>query len=814
MGVGIVSAHNQVREKQREEGDISLSLRKRGTTQGMRRVTRRLTDTNREESVLSSFVKSHWFASSVTCALLLCGRQRCALHMEGTVCDTGSVASDPDSPCLCSFGRQNCTETGLLDFSSLEDDERFLISSRARRDGRNITKICRYHYDMYVRDYPQTAASKNCVNPFSSHRKKVKGTKNINVNLARRAASLSLIPGDRLCVTCYKQCLKLEEEVVPAPQGAVASSGSSTNDDEPLALLNASLQVLGETPVKKKRSMPQRETYAKKKVMKIQTRAKSIISKGLGVNLAGDSTEKTAMARDYENLLYELKEKYKDEVSPARKASILTLAPASWSRQKVMDFFGAPERQVRKARELKQSTGVLAEPLPRKGKPMAEEVKTNIRNFYEEHAITYCLPGKKDVIKGHQKRIVLVNLREAYEAWKSSNPTMRAGFSTFASLRPAWCVLAGAPGTHSVCVCLYHQNLKLMLQAIGFRESYTELVRLLVCDIGKEECMLSRCARCPGVGDARQHLEDQELLSSEFWDSITFQQWFTGHHISLQTCVLSSDEFRDQLLHQLENIKFHHFVTKEQSRYLSSLKSKLPPTEAIIVLDFAENYSFIAQDAPQSFHWENTQATIHPIVAYYVSDIDGSLLHKSYAIISDCMTHDTAVVHTYIKVFLQAFLPTVEKIEKVHYFSDGAASQYKNKKNFLNLCFHSKDFEISAAWNFFATSHGKGPCDGVGGTLKRLAAKASLQRPHGEQILSPHQLFLWAQKELRDITPLWVCADVVQKERESLSSRFETAVPVPGTRKCHYFEPVSNTHVRASVTSTSTESSVFKVCRD
>lgn len=38
MGVGIVSAHNQVREKQREEGNISLSLRKRGTTQGMRRV--------------------------------------------------------------------------------------------------------------------------------------------------------------------------------------------------------------------------------------------------------------------------------------------------------------------------------------------------------------------------------------------------------------------------------------------------------------------------------------------------------------------------------------------------------------------------------------------------------------------------------------------------------------------------------------------------------------------------------------------------------------------------------------------------------
>ena len=48
---------------------------------------------------------------------------------------------------------------------------------------------------------------------------------------------------------------------------------------------------------------------------------------------------------------------------------------------------------------------------------------------------------------------------------------------------------------------------------------------------------------------------------------------------------------------------------------------------------------------------------------------------------------------------------------------------------------------MSAEWHFFATSHGKGPCDGVGGTVKRLAARASLQRPYKDQIWTPHQLF-------------------------------------------------------------------------
>ena len=64
-------------------------------------------------------------------------------------------------------------------------------------------------------------------------------------------------------------------------------------------------------------------------------------------------------------------------------------------------------------------------------------------------------------------------------------------------------------------------------------------------------------------------------------------------------------------------------------------------------------------------------------------------------------------------------------VTKVFYFSDGSGAQYKNFKNFANLTFHKQDFGIEAEWHFFATSHGKNACDGVGGTLKRLAAKAS-----------------------------------------------------------------------------------------
>ena len=101
------------------------------------------------------------------------------------------------------------------------------------------------------------------------------------------------------------------------------------------------------------------------------------------------------------------------------------------------------------------------------------------------------MPGKKDFLsvrnetgeKEHcQKRLVLCNLTEAYRQFKTLHPDIKV---KFAELRPKDCVLAGATGTHSVCVCIMHQNVKLMmaggqLEALIQRLVYT-LYRLLGC---------------------------------------------------------------------------------------------------------------------------------------------------------------------------------------------------------------------------------------------------------------------------------------------------------------------------------------------
>ena len=56
------------------------------------------------------------------------------------------------------------------------------------------------------------------------------------------------------------------------------------------------------------------------------------------------------------------------------------------------------------------------------------------------------------------------------------------------------------------------------------------------------------------------------------------------------------------------------------SYFLKELKNDLSTNHALVLLDFAENYSFVVQDEAQSFHWNNMQCSIHPAVIYYIYD--------------------------------------------------------------------------------------------------------------------------------------------------------------------------------------------------
>ena len=125
-------------------------------------------------------------------------------------------------------------------------------------------------------------------------------------------------------------------------------------------------------------------------------------------------------------------------------------------------------------------------------------------------------------------------------------------------------------------------------------------------------------------------------------------------------------------------------------------------------------------------------------------------------------------------------------------------------------CNHETDFGIQAEWHFSATSHGKGACDG---TVKRLAARASLQRPYEQQIMTPLQLFEWASEKLPQIVFNYCSMQVYKEVEECLKERFQNSHTIPGTRRFHSFVPLSRDTLRVRVYSFSSTSKDMKVTK-
>ena len=118
-------------------------------------------------------------------------------------------------------------------------------------------------------------------------------------------------------------------------------------------------------------------------------------------------------------------------------------------------------------------------------------------------------------------------------------------------------------------------------------------------------------------------------------------------------------------------------------------------------------------------------------------------------------------------------------------------SQYKKRKNFVNLCCHEQDLGIPAEWHFLATTHGKGPCDGVGGMVKRLAARASLLRPYEDQILTPRQLFEFGCAAIPTVSLNFTSVEDHERESIFLENRFELTRTIARSHRLHSFRPIS-----------------------
>ena len=348
---------------------------------------------------------------------------------------------------------------------------------------------------------------------------------------------------------------------------------------------------------------------------------------------------------------------------------------------------------------------------------------------------------------------------------------------------------------HSVCVCQYYQNVKLLVSVIPGNLEYKDILSKMVCNIDLRKCMLHLCCDCPGKTSLNKFLTEH-CMNNEFdlAENIFYKQWISMDRTALVNHYSTVEEFIAKIVDDVYEVCPHHFIAKAQANHLKMAKENLSENELNILLDFAGNYSFVVQDAVQGFHWENSQATQRPFVAYFRSS-NGDLKHMSICVICDCLKPDQTAVHCFLTKIITLMKQKVNNIKIIHYYIDGAPSQYKNYKGLVNLCHHRLVHVIDAMWNFFATSHGKSACDGIGGTVKRLATNANLMATEKNYILMPLYLFDWACNNLSNIDLIYISAEEITEhcQKNNLSEHYELAKVEKGlgTRSHHCYKPIS-----------------------
>lgn len=215
--------------------------------------------------------------------------------------------------------------------------------------------------------------------------------------------------------------------------------------------LNSVLQILQQPPIKlhgvRSRRRPQ---CGKQKVAEIHSCLKRKMASALSIEPLSDITESSSQdidetsqnSADLKNLVQNIIDKLSENCDRARKLQILTIAPSSWSKGKVMETFNVSEAMVRSARKLLKEKGILALPARRKGKVIPEGTIHKVRLHYEDDEFSRLMSGKKDKVSVarkvyKQKRLLLCTLQELYVELKKRYPALILGYSKFCSLRPS-----------------------------------------------------------------------------------------------------------------------------------------------------------------------------------------------------------------------------------------------------------------------------------------------------------------------------------------------------------------------------------------
>lgn len=277
-----------------------------------------------------------------------------------------------------------------------------------------------------------------------------------------------------------------------------------------------------------------------------------------------------------------------------------------------------------------------------------------------------------------------------------------------------------------------HENFKNIIQVLHkhkiiLENSVEQFVNKLVCDDRRNDCFFRSCSKC------KENEIVKNLNNYSPSDVISYYQWVTVKEERInpknkkkynvtrtvkKKCSTTIDNFleifqsqSDAMLAHVQNI-IHHYQTT------SNMKQNLNENQALIHVDFSENYSCKYATEVQSVHFgaSRNQISLHTGMFYTKNHKQG------FATVSDTLDHGSYAIIAHIQPVIEHFLAQHPNIDELFFVSDSTCGQYRNRNTFYLLTQYMTNIfpQLSkVVWSFSEAGHGKGPADGIGAVIKR-----------------------------------------------------------------------------------------------
>ena len=354
---------------------------------------------------------------------------------------------------------------------------------------------------------------------------------------------------------------------------------------------------------------------------------------------------------------------------------------------------------------------------------------SKVRDFYFRPDIVYTCPGMNDCItvwengikEKLQKHYMTMFLKEAFSVFKEENQELVIGFSKFCSLRPKnVLLLKNTPSDQ--CKCKVHENLILKLKALKYSYSNSFWEKIL-CDVKiNSACWQNRCEACC----------DGKLLlmPANSDDEVAWKCWENSDHgLKLSTKEGQVGDLFEATIQDLPSFKAHVNLKRIQSAAFENDRQQTSGIR-ILQIDFAMSFSCEYQNEIMSAMWSRVSVLLFTAALFFKGKC------QTFLVCSDTKNKDKNTIFTFIDFLYNNIFnteqPNIEKPSEEVIWSDGPASEFKNRYMAKVLNLLSQKYGRTFSWKYFATSHGKGVVDGVGGNVKRLVREKMMSQ--GESV--------------------------------------------------------------------------------